>query len=213
MVSILNGIAGALMDNLTPRQKQVLEFITDYVARNEYPPTFRDIARHLGISGNAAVLGHLEQLERKGYIRREPGSSRGIIVNRPKQREVVAVPIVGTVRAGMPETAYEDIEGYYPLERMQLKGGAFFLRVRGDSMVNDAIVEGDLALIRPQETAKNGDIVVAMIDGEATLKRFYRERDRIRLQPRNPNMDPIIIPAGEQVVIVGKVIRIVRDIE
>ncbi len=201
------------MDNLTPRQKQVLEFITEYLDRNEYPPTFRDIARHLGISGNAGVLCHLEQLERKGYIRREPGSSRGITVNRPKRQDAVAVPIVGTVRAGMPETAYEDIEGYYPVERMQLKGGAFFLRVRGDSMINDAIVEGDLALIRPQETAANGDIVVAMIEGEATLKRFYRERDHIRLQPRNPNMDPLIIPAGEQVVIVGKVIRIVREID
>jgi len=201
------------MDSLTLRQQQVYEFIADYIDRNEYPPTFRDIAHHLGISGNAGVLSHLEQLERKGYIRREPGSSRGIVLNRPKQQDVVAVPIVGTVRAGVPETAYEDIEGYYPLERLQLKGGAFFLRVRGDSMINDAIVEGDLALIRPQETARNGDIVVAMIDGEATLKRFYRERDHIRLQPRNPNMDPIIIPAGEPVSIVGKVIRIVREMD
>lgn len=201
------------MDSLTLRQKQVYEFITDYIDSNEYPPTFREIAQHLGISGNAGVLCHLEQLERKGYIRREPGSSRGIVLNRPKQPDVVAVPIVGTVRAGVPETAYEDIEGYYPLERMQLKGGAFFLRVRGDSMINDAIVEGDLALIRPQETASNGDIVVAMVDGEATLKRFYRERDHIRLQPRNPNMDPIIIPAGEPVSIVGKVIRIVREMD
>lgn len=201
------------MDSLTLRQKQVYEFITDYIDSNEYPPTFREIAQHLGISGNAGVLCHLEQLERKGYIRREPGSSRGIVLNRPKPPDVVAVPIVGTVRAGVPETAYEDIEGYYPLERMQLKGGAFFLRVRGDSMINDAIVEGDLALIRPQETASNGDIVVAMVGGEATLKRFYRERDHIRLQPRNPNMDPIVIPAGEQVVIVGKVIRIVREME
>jgi len=201
------------MDTLTLRQKQVYEFITDYIDSNEYPPTFREIAQHLGISGNAGVLCHLEQLERKGYIRREPGSSRGIVLNRPKPPDVVAVPIVGTVRAGVPETAYEDIEGYYPLERMQLKGGAFFLRVRGDSMINDAIVEGDLALIRPQETASNGDIVVAMVGGEATLKRFYRERDHIRLQPRNPNMDPIVIPAGEQVVIVGKVIRIVREME
>ncbi len=201
------------MDSLTLRQKQVYEFITDYIDSNEYPPTFRDIAHHLGISGNAGVLSHLEQLERKGYIRREPGSSRGIVLNRPKQQDVVAVPIVGTVRAGVPETAYEAIEGYYPLERMQLKGGAFFLRVRGDSMINDAIVEGDLALIRPQETASNGDIVVAMVDGEATLKRFYRERNHIRLQPRNPNMDPIIIPAGEPVSIVGKVIRIVREMD
>lgn len=109
--------------------------------------------------------------------------------------------------------AVEDIEGYYPLDALHLRGGTFFLRVKGDSMINDAIADGDLALIRPQETADNGDIVVAMINGEATLKRFHREKDHIRLQPRNPNMEPIIIPAGEEVVIIGKAVKIVRDIE
>lgn len=200
------------MEELSPRQKQVLDFIRSYIGRNEYPPSLRDISGHLGIVGNASVLAHLETLERKGYIRREPGSSRGIVLIREKPSEVVAVPVVGTVRAGMPTLAVEEIEGYYPVEKMQLKGGAFFLRVRGDSMVNDAIVEGDLALIRPQSTAENGDIVVAMIDGEATLKRFYREKDHVRLQPRNPNMDPIIIPAGEEVTIIGKAVKIIRDI-
>lgn len=200
------------MEELSPRQKQVLDFIRLYIGRNEYPPSLRDISGALGIVGNASVLAHLEALERKGYIRREPGSSRGIVLVRERQPEVVAVPVVGTVRAGMPTLAVEEIEGYYPVEKMQLKGGAFFLRVRGDSMINDAIVEGDLALIRPQSTAENGDIVVAMIDGEATLKRFYREKDHVRLQPRNPNMDPIIIPAGEEVVIIGKAVKIIRDI-
>ena len=201
------------MQDLSPRQKQVLEFIKEYIAHNEYPPSLREICAHLGIAGNAAVLSHLEALERKGHIRRDPGSSRGIVLIRDKPPEFVNIPIVGVVRAGAPALAVEDIEGYYPVEKMQLKGGAFFLRVKGDSMINDAIVEGDLALIRPQKTADNGDIVVAMIDGEATLKRFYRERGRIRLQPRNPNMEPIIIPAGEEVTIIGKAIRIVRDIE
>lgn len=201
------------MEVLPPRQKQVLEFIKSYVAQNEYPPSLRDIAAHIGVSGNVAVISHLEALERKGYIRRDTGSSRGIVLIREKQPEVVQIPIAGTVRAGLPSLAVEDIEGYYPMDKMQLRGGSFFLRVKGDSMINDAIMNGDLALIRPQETADNGDIVVAMINGEATLKRFYRERDHVRLQPRNPNMEAIIIPAGEELTIIGKAIKIVRDIE
>lgn len=201
---------------LPPRQQQVLNFIREYVGHYEYPPSLRDIARNIGVSGNVAVLSHLDALERKGYIRRDTGSSRGIVLIRDKQDkppEVLQVPIVGTVRAGTPTLAVEDIEGYYPMEKLQLRGGTFFLRVHGDSMINDAIVDGDLALIRQQDTADNGDIVVAMIDGEATLKRFYREVDSIRLQPRNPNMEAIIIPAGEGVTIIGKVIKVVRDIE
>lgn len=200
------------MEVLPPRQKQVLEFIKEYLSQNEYPPSLRDIASHLGISGNVAVLSHLEALERKGYIRRDAGSSRGLVLIREKQSEVVQIPIVGTVRAGIPTLAIEDIEGYYPIEKMQLRGGTFFLRVKGDSMINDAIVDGDLALIKPQQSAQNGDIVVAMINGEATLKRFHREHDHIRLQPRNPNMEPIIIPAGEELTIIGKAIKIVRDL-
>lgn len=201
------------MEALPPRQKQVIEFIRDYVTKHEYPPSLRDIAAHLGVSGNVSVIGHLEALERKGYIRRDAGNSRGIALVRGKQPEIAQVPIVGVVRAGVPSLAVEDIEGYYPMEKMQLRGGTFFLRVKGDSMINDAIMDGDFALIRPQETADNGDIVVALINGEATLKRFHRERDHIRLQPRNPNMEPIIIPAGEDVIIIGKAIKIVRDIE
>lgn len=201
------------MEALPPRQKQVLEFIKGYVSQFGYPPSLRDIASHIGVSGNVAVLSHLEALEKKGYIRRDTGSSRGIAVISDKQPEIAQVPIVGTVRAGMPALAVEDIDGYYPIEKMQLKGGTFFLRVKGDSMINDAIADGDLVLIRPQETADNGDIVVAMINGEATLKRFHREKDHIRLQPRNPNMEPIIIPAGAELTIIGKAIKIVRDIE
>jgi repressor LexA len=201
------------MENLTPRQQQVLDFITEYLDGHGYPPTMREMGVHLGISGNISIINHLEALERKGYIRREPGSSRGIVLNREPQPEFSQIPIVGQVRAGHLTLAVEDIEGYYPLERMQLKGGTFFLRVKGDSMINDAIKEGDLALIRQQDTAQNGDIVVAMLEGEATLKRFYREHDHIRLQPRNPNMNAIIIPAGQEVSIVGKVIKIVRDLD
>jgi repressor LexA len=201
------------MEELTPRQQQVLEFITRHIDEHGYPPTLREISAGIGTSGTISALHHLEALERKGRLRRESGSSRGIVLAREPQPEFVPIPVVGVVRAGPLAPAFEDIEGYYPLERLQLHGGEFFLRVKGDSMINDAIIDGDLALIRPQATAENGDIVVAMVDGDATLKRFYRERGHIRLQPRNPNMEAIIIPAGEEVFIIGKVVKIVRDIE
>jgi len=201
------------MEGLTPRQQQVLDFISHHINEHGYPPTLREISSQIGTSGTVSAIHHLEALEKKGYLRRETGSSRGIILTCERQPETVSVPIVGVVRAGLPSLAYEEVVGYYHVDRMQLKGGTFFLRVQGDSMVNDAIIEGDLALIRPQSTAVNGDIVVAMLDGEATLKRFYREKDHIRLQPRNPNLAPIIILAGQEVVIIGKVVKIVRDIE
>ncbi len=200
------------MEELTDRQQQVLTFIESYVEHHGYPPSLREISAHLGISGNVGVLRHLKALEQKGKIRRDSGSSRGIVLPRQGALQTVRVPIVGVVRAGSPEIAYEDIEGYYPLDSEQLHGGAFFLRVRGDSMINDAIIEGDLVLIRPQSSGNNGDIVVAMIAGEATLKRFYREKGHIRLQPRNPNMEAIIIPAGEGLTIIGKAVKVVRDI-
>jgi repressor LexA len=201
------------MEELTPRQRQVLDFIASHLDEQGYPPTLREISAEIGTAGTVSALHHLETLERKGYLRRETGSSRGIVLVRERQPAPVPVPIVGIVRAGLPALAFEEIEGYRSIEEEQLRGGTFFLRVRGDSMIDDAIVEGDLALVRPQATADNGDIVVAMTDGEATLKRFYRERDHIRLQPRNPDMAPIIIPAGDEVVIIGKVVKIIRDIE
>jgi repressor LexA len=200
------------MEELTPRQRQVLDVIGRHLDEQGYPPTLREISAEIGTAGTVSALHHLEALERKGYLRREAGSSRGIVLVRERQPALVPVPVVGVVRAGRPALAFEEIKEYLPVEEEQLRGGAFFLRVRGDSMIGDAIVEGDLALVRPQATAHNGDIVVALVDGEATLKRFYRERDHIRLQPRNPDMAPIIIPAGGEVAIVGKVVKIVRDI-
>jgi repressor LexA len=127
---------------------------------------------------------------------------------------VVSVPIVGTVRAGALQPAIEEIEGYFSIDRSRLPAeDAFFLRVKGDSMINAAILEGDLALVRPQSTAQNRDIVVAMIEGEATLKRFYRGRGHIRLQPENPNMEPIIVRPGEgELTIIGKVVGIYRPL-
>jgi repressor LexA len=199
------------MENLTDRQKQALDFITGYIENNGFPPALRDIAAHLGINGTFGVMKHLDALEKKGYIRRGSGTSRGLALVHASH--AVSLPVIGVVRAGALQPAIEDIEGYFSVDQAHLKGGAFFLRVRGDSMVNAAILDGDLALIRPQPTAANGDIVVAMIAGEATLKAFYRERGHIRLQPRNPNMEPIIVGAGEEVTIIGKVVGIFRPIE
>jgi repressor LexA len=218
------------MNELTARQGKVYDFIVAYGHRHGYPPTMREIAAHLGVSGNLGVIKHLAALEKKGYLSRSTGSSRSIRVTAkaagyPEMAErifsggddeaAVFLPVVGSVRAGMPQPPIEDIREYYSIDRnVARSGGTFFLQVKGDSMINAAIRDGDLALIRPQETARNRDIVVALVDGEATLKRFYREQQQIRLQPENPNYPPIIITAGSgDVAIVGKVVGIYRSLE
>jgi repressor LexA len=199
------------MENLTKRQQQVLDFISGYIKEYGYPPALRDIAAHLDINGTFGVMKHLAVLERKGYIRHDGGNSRGIALVHASRSE--SLPIVGVVRAGALQPAIEDIEGYFAVDQMHLRGGTFFLRVKGDSMVNAAILNGDLALVKPQPTAANGDIVVAMVDGEATLKAFYRRKGYIQLQPRNPNMEPIIVREGQEVTIIGKVVGVFRTIE
>lgn len=199
-------------NTLTQRQKQVLQFITSFSGDNGYAPSQREIARHLNVSGTLPVMKHLGALERKGYIRRDH-VNRGITlaVKTPVSRSV-SLPIVGTVRAGHLAPAIEDIQGYFSVDPMAVKGhDCFFLKVSGESMINAGIFDGDLALVRPQPTADNRDTVVAMVDGEVTLKYFYREQDHIRLQPANPNMGPIIIrPEDGEVSIVGKVIGVYR---
>lgn len=201
------------MEQLTARQQQVLEIVTRYVNENGYPPSLREIGKELSVSGTLGVMKHLEALERKGYLRRQEGSPRGITLANHTQSS--SLPIVGVVRAGALQPAIEDIEGYFGIDRSQLRtGGAFFLRVQGDSMIHAHIQEGDLALVRPQPSASNRDIVVAMVGGEATLKRFYREENQIRLQPENPNYSAIIIREGDdEVSIVGKVVGIYRQME
>ena len=201
------------MEKITQRQRQVLEIVSRFVEEYGYPPSLREIGEQLGVNGTLGVMKHLDALERHGYIRRQGGSSRGIALLGATPR-AVTLPVVGSVRAGEPQPAIEEIEEYFSIDRSQSRlGGTFFLRVKGDSMINAAIQEGDLALVRPQTTAENRDIVVAMVEGEATLKRFYRERDRIRLQPENPNMEPIIIRPGQEIAIIGKVIGIYRQLE
>jgi len=200
------------MDNWTPRQRKVLEFIREYLEIHGYPPSIREIASHLRVSGTLGVVKHLKALERAGHLRRVPGSSRGISLTDSASSP--SIPIAGTVRAGGPQPAVEEIQGYFSIDHSgPLKQGSFFLRVKGDSMINAHIQEGDLALVQPQPTAENRDIVVALVDGDATLKRFYKDRGRIRLQPENPNMEPIIVRPGEgEVMIVGKVVGIFREI-
>lgn len=198
-------------NKLTSRQRQVLQFITSFADSNGYPPSQREIAGHLKVSGTLPVMKHLDALERKGFLKREK-VNRGITLKALNSRPV-SLPIVGTVRAGQLSTAIEDIQGYFSVDQMAVKGAdCFFLKVSGDSMINAGILDGDLALVRPQLTAINKDIVIAMVDGEATVKCFYKEADHIRLQPANQNMSPIIVyPEDGEVMIVGKVIGIYRQ--
>lgn len=201
------------MEDLTPRQRQVLDFVAACLDRRGYPPTLREIAAHLGIRGTLGAAKHLDALERKGLIRKSPGSSRGLALTG-RGAPAVTLPIVGTVRAGAPQPALEEIEGHFAVDPGQRHGGAFFLRVKGNSMIGAGILDGDLALVRPQPTAVNGEIVVALIDGEATLKRFFREPGRIRLQPENPLLAPIVVRPGDgNVVLVGKVVGLFRSLE
>jgi repressor LexA len=161
------------------------------------------------------VLRHLKALEREGLITRNPGSSRSIaLVNRVENNAVV-LPLIGMVRAGLPQLAMEEVEAHIAVDSSLVKSKeSFLLRVKGDSMIEAHIVEGDLVVVRPQSIAENGEIVVALIDGEATLKRFFHEGDRIRLQPENARLQPIVIASDTQdVTIVGKVTGLCRALE
>ncbi len=198
------------MQKLTEKQQHIYNYLESYIAEHSCPPTIREISEHIGLKGTATAMQHLNALERKGFIQRREGS-RGISLTR-KAGSSVSVPIVGTIKAGMPELATEDILGFCQIDSSWLKGrGNFILRVKGSSMIEAGIYDGDYAIIRPQQTADNGEIVVALIDGEATLKRFYREEDHIRLQPENATMKPIIVRAGEaETLIAGRLIKTVR---
>lgn len=201
------------MQELTNRQRQVLDFITSHNDNNGYPPSQREIAAHLQVSGTLPIAKHLTALEKKGYLKRDK-VSRGIALTTPASRSV-SLPIAGTVRAGHLSPAIEDIQGYFSVDSAAVKGGnCFFLKVSGDSMIGAGIFDGDLALVRPQPIANNKDTVVAMVAGEATLKWFYKEQGHIRLQPANPNMKAIIVrPEDGDVSIVGKVIGVYRKLE
>ena len=204
-------------NELTTRQKEVFEFLKDYLRAKGFPPTLREIASHFGLRGPKAPQKTLNILERKGYIRKVPGGSRAIeILSYPQfsLTHILSVPIVGRVQAGEPLLAIENIEGYINLDRSLVSSGdVFLLRVQGDSMIEAHIQDGDFALVKPQPNAENGEIVVALIEDEATIKRIFKKRDLIRLEPANPKMEPIVIKKGEKkVTIVGKVVGIFRKL-
>lgn len=196
---------------LTHRQQEILKFVQRFAQTHGYPPSVREIGKAMGLTSSSTVHSHLEALARKGFLRRDPSKPRALEILRdghaPTAR-TVSLPVVGQVTAGSPILAEENIEDYLPLPFDLTKGAeAFVLKVRGDSMIEDAILDGDLLVVRRQQTATNGDIVVARIGDEATVKRFYREGDRIRLQPANPTMEPILV---RDVVIEGKAVAVLR---
>jgi repressor LexA len=194
----------------TERQRRILEIIGDFTAEHGYPPSVREIGERVGLSSSSTIHAHLKALERRGLISRDPTKPRALRSSAsPPAHAALVVPILGRVAAGVPITAQEDVEGEFllPSDYVPRASDAFMLRVQGDSMVDAAILDGDLILVRPQRSAENGEIVVAMLDGEATVKRFYREPARIRLQPENRTMAPIY---ATDVEIVGRVEAVVR---
>jgi len=203
-----------LVEKLSKRQQMILDFIKSEVEVKGYPPSVREIAKAVGLASSSTVHGHLERLEKKGYIRRDPTKPRAIEIvdvdeNIQKDRARYA-PVIGKVTAGLPITAIENIEEYTPVPSSIAKtsDNLFILNVEGDSMVNAGIYDGDKVIVKQQNTAENGDIVVAMTeDNEATIKRFFKEKDHIRLQPENDALEPIIL---DNVTILGKVIGLYR---
>ncbi len=201
------------MHTTTERQRRILEVIEEYRGEHGYPPSVREIGERVGLSSSSTVQSHLKTLERRGFISRDPTKPRALRseVERPAPGpETLTMPIVGRVAAGVPITAEENLDGEFVLPSSFARhSDSFMLRVRGDSMVNAAILDGDLVLVKPQKTAHNGEIVVAMLEGEATVKRFYKEETRVRLQPENPAMKPIY---ANDVTIVGRVEAVVRKL-
>ncbi|MGI8315183.1 transcriptional repressor LexA [Halobacillus mangrovi] len=206
------------MSKLSKRQQEILDFIKEQVLLKGYPPSVREIGQSVGLASSSTVHGHLSRLEKKGYIRRDPTKPRAIEVIELEEdhsiprSEAAYAPVIGKVTAGTPITAVENIEEYVPLPDT-LAGSddnTFVLIVQGESMIEAGILDGDMVVVRQQQTAQNGDIVVAMTeDEEATVKRFFKEKNHIRLQPENATMDPIIL---NDVSILGKVVGLYRTV-
>jgi repressor LexA len=197
---------------LSPRQKQILEVIKRHVFEKGYPPSVREIGAEVGLASSSTVHAHLGKLEAKGYIRRDPTKPRAIelLTGDNWKRDLVSVPVLGKVTAGQPILAVQNVEGHFPVVADMLPGeDLFMLRVQGDSMIEAGILDGDYVFVHQQEYATDGDIVVALIEDEATVKRFYREQDHIRLQPENPRFEPIRVTNAS---ILGKVVGVFRRI-
>ncbi|WP_432628279.1 transcriptional repressor LexA [Brotaphodocola sp.] len=198
---------------ISQKQQEILDYIKTCILKKGYPPAVREICEAVHLKSTSSVHSHLETLEKNGYIRRDPTKPRAIEVldNQfsTQRREVVQVPIIGTVAAGQPILAEQNIEEYFPIPSEYLPGGGqvFILRVKGESMINAGIFNGDQVIVQQTNTAENGDIVVALLDDSATVKRFYRENGHYRLQPENDTMEPIIV---SNVQILGKVVGLFR---
>jgi repressor LexA len=204
-----------LSDQLTERQTRILEYIRSVTRARNYPPSVREIGEAVGLSSSSTVHNHLNQLERRGLIRRDPSKSRTVQLVQDQgidqqRRNAISVPIVGHVAAGAPILAEQNIEDHVLLSPDLAKEGYFLLRVRGDSMVNAAILDGDLVLVRPQHEASNGAIVVALVDGDATVKRFERANGHVKLIAENPAYEPIVTTNVSLVGVVRGVIRLFR---
>ena len=197
---------------ITEKQSQILEYIKSEILNKGYPPSVRDICQAVNLKSTSSVHSHLETLEKNGYIRRDPTKPRTIEIIDDNfnlvRREVVNVPMVGTVAAGQPILAIENIDNYFPIPSEYMPNEeTFMLKVKGESMINAGILDGDNILVKRQNTAKNGDMVVALVEDSATVKTFYKENGHIRLQPENDSMDPIILPDVE---VIGKVFGVFR---
>jgi repressor LexA len=200
------------MKDLGNKQKQIYDYIKDEIKTKGYPPSVREICDAVDLKSTSTVHGHLDRLEKKGYIRRDATKPRAIEIMEDdfynNRRELVNVPIVGKITAGAPILAVENIEDTFPIPIEYVNNDhVFMLNVKGESMIGAGIFDKDLILVKQQPNADNGDIVVALIDDSATVKRFFKEKDHIRLQPENPTMSPIIV---NEVSILGKVIGLFR---
>jgi repressor LexA len=197
---------------ISAKQREILEEIKQAILNKGYPPTVRELCDACNLKSTSSVHAHLETLEKNGYLKRDPSKPRAIEIVDDNfnmiRREVVNVPVVGNVAAGQPLLAVQNIEEYFPIPAEHVpQHQAFMLRVKGESMINAGILDGDTIIVQQQDTANNGDMVVALVDDSATVKTFYKENGHIRLQPENDTMDPIIV---DNCVILGKVFGVFR---
>ena len=197
---------------ITDKQQEILEYMKEQILSKGYPPSVREICSAVHLKSTSSVHSHLETLEKNGYIRRDPTKPRAIeIVDDTfnlTRREIVNVPILGSLAAGQPLLANDNINGYFPLPPEYVNNSqTFMLTVKGESMINAGIFDGDLVLVEQTPVARNGEIIVALIEDSATVKTFYKENDHIRLQPENDSMDPILV---KDCMIIGRVIGLYR---
>lgn len=200
-------------EHMTPKQQAVFDYIKQCVMERNYPPSVRDICAAVGLKSTSSVFTYINDLEAMGLIRKDPAHPRAIQITTREfqtqtEREVAQIPLVGTVAAGLPLLAEENVTDYFPIPVDMLPNKkVFMLTVKGESMINCGILNGDRVIVQQQNTCSNGEIVVALVEDSATVKRFYKENGHIRLQPENDTMDPIIVPDCQ---ILGKVIGLIR---